>query len=108
MMIEGWNGMFSCEMGKEFGQIRYIWDKLIYQKGNLVANPQIRCERFFFSQAETISKHHKNRNTRAHKNLHVLTSMEKMVKVFFFFLNYSLERMKLMGNSLKRGELCDI
>ena len=41
--------MFSREMGKEFGQIRYIWNKLIYQKGNLVAKPQIGCEHFFTS-----------------------------------------------------------
>ena len=38
---------FYIKIGKEFGQKRYIWSKLIYRKGNLVAKPQIGCERFF-------------------------------------------------------------
>ena len=41
--------MFSRETGKEFGQIRYIWNKLIYQKGKLVAKPQIGSARLFAS-----------------------------------------------------------
>ena len=45
--------MFSREMGKEFGQIRYIWSKLIYHEGDLVAKSQIGCEHFFTTETVT-------------------------------------------------------